>query len=63
MDKNTVYFIKVFYSEEDSCFIATGTYPGLSAFGATPDEALLELSIALKAILDVASNQSKSIAI
>ena len=49
------YHINIFYSEEDEGYIAD--IPDLvscSAFGATPEEALKELSLAKDAWLDAA---------
>jgi predicted RNase H-like HicB family nuclease len=56
------YHINIFYSEEDSGYIAD--IPDLdscSAFGATPEEALKEVEIAKKAWLESARQAGKPI--
>ncbi|MBK8989011.1 MAG: type II toxin-antitoxin system HicB family antitoxin [Chloroflexi bacterium] len=54
------YFISIFYSEEDSGYIAD--IPDLhfcSAFGETPEEALREVQIAKEAWLETAHASGK----
>jgi predicted RNase H-like HicB family nuclease len=47
------YFISVFYSEEDECYIADiPDFLMCSAHGDTPEEALREVLIAKQAIID-----------
>jgi predicted RNase H-like HicB family nuclease len=56
------YFISIFYSEEDSGYIAD--IPDLrycSAFGSTPDEALREVQIAKQAWIEAAMAGGKPI--
>jgi predicted RNase H-like HicB family nuclease len=56
------YHINVFYSEDDSCYIAD--IPDLrycSACGATPEEAVREVQIAKAAWLKVAKDRGKPI--
>ncbi len=56
------YFISIFYSEEDSGYIAD--IPDLrycSAFGSTPDEALREVQIAKQAWIEAAMVSGKPI--
>jgi predicted RNase H-like HicB family nuclease len=56
------YFISIFYSEEDSGYIAD--IPDLrycSAFGSTPDEALREVQIAKQAWLEAAMASGKPV--
>jgi len=56
------YHINIFYSDEDSGYIAD--IPDLdscSAFGETPEQALKELEIAKKAWLETARQEGKSI--
>lgn len=56
------YHINIFYSEEDSGYIAD--IPDLvhcSAFGKTPEEALAEALVAKNLWLEVAREQGKSI--
>ena len=56
------YHINIFYSEEDSGYIAD--IPDLdscSAFGETPEQALKELEIAKKAWLEAAPEAGKPI--
>ena len=58
----TDYCINIFYSEEDAGYIAD--IPDLafcSAFGATPEDALRELSIAKDAWLKAAAEAGKPI--
>ncbi len=51
MDK---YSINIIWSEEDCCYIATiPEFNGLSAHGDTPEEAIEEAKVALKAFLKV----------
>jgi predicted RNase H-like HicB family nuclease len=56
------YHINIFYSEEDSGYIAD--IPDLeacSAFGETPEQALKELEVAKKAWLEAARKAGKPI--
>jgi predicted RNase H-like HicB family nuclease len=56
------YHINIFYSEEDSGYIAD--IPDLeacSAFGETPEQALKELEVAKKAWLEAARKAGKAI--
>jgi len=56
------YHINIFYSEEDSGYIAD--IPDLescSAFGASPEQALAELEIARKAWIEAAQQAGKPI--
>jgi predicted RNase H-like HicB family nuclease len=56
------YHINIFYSEEDSGYIAD--VPDLvacSAFGETPSEALAEVEKAKKAWIEVASAEGKPV--
>ncbi len=56
------YHINIFYSEEDGCYIAD--VPDLrscSAFGATPEDALREVSIAKELWLEVAKEEGIAI--
>lgn len=56
------YHINIFYSEEDEGYIAD--IPDLaacSAYGATPEEALREVSIAKQAWLESARSEGKPI--
>ncbi len=56
------YWINIFYSEEDGCYIAD--IPDLefcSAFGHTPEEALAEVKIAKEAWLESAREDGKAI--
>lgn len=47
------YGFTVLWSNEDNCFIATcPDFPGLSAFGENPEEALREANVALSLFLD-----------
>jgi len=47
------YSINIFWSDEDESYIATcPEFPGLSAFGETPEEALAEAQIALQLFID-----------
>jgi predicted RNase H-like HicB family nuclease len=56
------YHINIFYSEEDSGYIADiPDLEGCSAFGITPEEALSELKNAKAAWLAVAQEQGKPI--
>jgi len=48
------YSINLIWSDEDNCYVATiSEFPGLSAFGDTPEEAVEEAKIALKGFLKV----------
>ena len=47
------YSMNIFWSDEDESYIATcPEFPGLSAFGETPEEALAEAQIALQLFID-----------
>lgn len=55
MSKGDLYERKVFYSQEDGCWIATAPeLPGCSAFGKTSDKALRELDTAVELWLETA---------
>ncbi|MCD6389104.1 MAG: type II toxin-antitoxin system HicB family antitoxin [Desulfobulbaceae bacterium] len=48
------YSINLAWSEEDSCYVATvAEFPGLSAFGESPEEAIEEAKIAVEGFLKV----------
>lgn len=48
------YSINIIYSEEDEGYIATvPEFPGLSAYGETPEEAIEEAQMALKGFIEV----------
>lgn len=48
------YGFSVFWSEEDAGYIATcPDFPGLSAFGETPNEAIQQASVALEGFVEV----------
>ncbi len=48
------YSVNIVYSEEDEGYIATiPEFPGLSAYGETPEEAIEEAQIALKGFIEV----------
>jgi predicted RNase H-like HicB family nuclease len=48
------YSINLFWSEKDSCYVATVVeFPGLSALGETPEEAAEEAKIAVEGFLKV----------
>jgi predicted RNase H-like HicB family nuclease len=48
------YPIHIAWSEEDEAYLATcPAFPGLSAFGATEEEAVTEAKVALKAMIEV----------
>lgn len=48
------YSINLIWSEEDDCYVSTvSEFPGLSAFGDTPEEAVEEAKIAVKGFLKV----------
>ncbi|MBM3329985.1 MAG: type II toxin-antitoxin system HicB family antitoxin [Calditrichaeota bacterium] len=56
------YWINVFFSEEDNCYVAD--IPDLefcSAFGDTPEEAVHEVNIAKELWLEVAREDGKDI--
>ncbi|MBE1427003.1 putative RNase H-like HicB family nuclease [Desulfomicrobium macestii] len=51
----------VLWSDEDNCFIATcPDFPGLSAFGESPEEALREANVALSLFLDEFQESGKN---
>lgn len=61
MDKPR-YPVTIFYSEEDRGYIAIAPdLKGCSAFGETPQEALIELETAIELWLDVAHQDSTPI--
>jgi len=48
------YSINLTWNDEDNCYIATvSEFPGLSAFGDTPEEAVEEAKIAIEGFLKV----------
>lgn len=48
------YSIKIMWSTEDACYIATvPRFPGLSTFGESPEEALKEAMVAIEGFLTV----------
>jgi len=48
------YSINLLWSEEDDCYVATvSEFPGLSAFGESPEEAIKEAKIAVDGFLRV----------
>ncbi len=48
------HLINILYSDDDECYISTiPHYPGLSAFGDTPEEAAKEIMIALEGFENV----------
>ncbi len=48
------YSINLIWSEEDCCYVArVSEFPGLSAFGETPEEAVKEAKIALDGFIKV----------
>ena len=48
------YSINLLWSEEDDCYVATvSEFPGLSAFGESPEEAIKEAKIAVNGFLKV----------
>lgn len=48
------YSINLAWSEEDSCYVSTvAEFPGLSAFGESPEEAVEEAKIAVEGFLKV----------
>lgn len=48
------YSINLTWSDEDDCYVATvSEFPGLSAFGDTPEEAIEEAKIAVEGFLKV----------
>ena len=56
------YPVTIFYSEEDRGYIAVvPDLKGCSAFGDTPQEALMELETAIELWLDVAHQDSTPI--
>lgn len=56
------YFISIFYSEEDSGYIADiPDLPFCSAFGVTQEEALREVQIAKTAWLEAARSSGKPV--
>jgi predicted RNase H-like HicB family nuclease len=58
------YPVTIFYSKEDGGYIAIAqNLSGCSAFGKTPEEALHEMTIAMKLWLDVARKDGKTVPI
>lgn len=56
------YSINLAWSEEDSCYVATvAEFPGLSAFGESPEEAAEEAKIAVEGFLKVYKEDGCSI--
>ena len=56
------YSIEIFYSEEDKGYIAVvPDLPGCSAFGATEEEALREVKIAMELWLKTARKEGRKI--
>jgi len=56
------YSIEIFYSEEDKGYIAVvPELPGCSAFGATEEEALKEVKIAMELWLETARKEGRKI--
>ena len=48
------YSINLTWSDEDNCYVATvSEFPGLSAFGDTPEEAVEEAKIAVEGFLKI----------
>jgi len=60
MKKAQKYSFRVQYSEEDGGYIALSPeFPGLSAFGETPEEAIRESETALELFLEAYSEKKK----
>jgi len=60
MKKAQKYSFRVQYSEEDGGYIALSPeFPGLSAFGETPEEAIRESETALDLFIEAYSEQKK----
>jgi predicted RNase H-like HicB family nuclease len=56
------YAIEIFYSEEDEGYIAIAPeLPGCSAYGATEEEALQEIKIAMTLWLETAKRDARPI--
>lgn len=56
------YSIRVEWSEEDDCFIATSPeFPGFSAFGSSRSEALSEAETALRLRVDVMEDEGEEL--
>jgi predicted RNase H-like HicB family nuclease len=56
------YSINLIWSEEDYCYVArVSEFPGLSAFGETPEEAVKEVKIALDGFIKVYEEDGCSI--
>lgn len=56
------YSINLIWSEEDCCYVArVSEFPGLSAFGETPEEAVKEVKIALDGFIKVYEEDGCSI--
>lgn len=56
------YTIEIFYSDEDEGFIAVfPELPGCSAFGATEEEALEEVKVAIELWMTVARQEGRDI--
>ncbi len=62
MKKAQKYSFRVQYSEEDGGYIALSPeFPGLSAFGETPEEAIRESATALELLIEADSEQKKAL--
>ena len=62
MKKEKKYRFRVHYSEEDGGYIAfSPEFPGLSAFGETPEEAIRESETALELFLEAYSEKKKTL--
>jgi predicted RNase H-like HicB family nuclease len=60
--KQERYHINIFYSDEDRCFVAdVPDLQACSAFGATPEEALAEVRVAMRNWLAAARKLGRSI--
>ena len=56
------YSIYLNWNYEDDCYIATiKEFPGMSAFGGTPEEAAHEARIAAEAMIEVLKEDSEEI--
>ncbi len=54
------YSINLEWSNEDECYISTiKEFPGLSAFGETPEEAVKEAKVAAKGFIEVLKEDGK----
>ena len=60
MDKKKKYSFSLKYSHEDGGYIAESPeFPGLSAFGETPEEAINEAESVLELFIDVYGDEGK----